>query len=212
MFCGVRSEGGMVMKPITKHAAPRLGLLLLLLPALAAGRPEAADVCADCHGADGMGGDDPMVPVIAGMPAGHIEEAIYAYVDGARRCVREPRMCETVAELDEETVYALAAYYAGKDRGYSDEAFDEELAAQGAALHRDHCAGCHLPPHSAEVEYAVGIPLHGQRREYLRYAIEAYLAGDREALIPAMADALDKLEPGDIGALVNYYVSYRASE
>ncbi len=42
-----------------------------------------------------------MVPVIAGIPAGHIEEAIFACVDGARRCVREPRMRETVAALSE---------------------------------------------------------------------------------------------------------------
>ncbi len=193
------------MKPVFFYGL----LALLVLPALAAARPDAVDACVECHGADGMGKGDPMVPVLAGIPAGHIEEAIFAYVDGARRCVREPRMCETVAELDEDTVFEIANYYGAKERQALEQSYDEELASQGAALHRSHCGACHARPDSDDAQWAVGIPLHGQRREYLRFAIEAYLAGDREALLPAMAHELDELEPGDIGALVNYYASYR---
>ncbi len=58
----------------------------------------------------------------------------------------------------------------------------------------------------------MGIPLHGQRSEYLRYAIEAYFHGDREALLDTMASAIRGLEPGDLGALVHYYASYRPPE
>ena len=42
--------------------------------------------CADCHGVDGLARENLDAPVIAGMPATHIEEAIYAYRDGARQC------------------------------------------------------------------------------------------------------------------------------
>lgn len=187
-------------------------LALLALPVLAAARPDAVDACAECHGADGMGNGDPMIPVLAGIPAGHIEEAVFAYIDGARRCVREPKMCETVAELDEDTVFDIANYYGAKERQALNQPYDEKLAEEGAALHRQHCAACHVRPDSKEAEYAIGIPLHGQREEYLRYALEAYLAGDREALLPAMAHELDELEAGDIGALVNYYASYRPAD
>ncbi|MEJ2603353.1 MAG: hypothetical protein P8172_08650 [Gammaproteobacteria bacterium] len=181
---------------------------LLALPVLALSRPEAVDVCAECHGADGMGNGDAVVPVIAGIPAGHIEEAIFAYIDDARRCVREPRMCETVSGLSEDEVFALADYFGSKKRMALDQEYDAKLAEEGAALHERHCRACHVPPDAEDVEYAVGIPLHGQRKEYLRYAIEAYLGGHREALLPAMAHELAELEPGDIGALVNYYASY----
>jgi cytochrome c553 len=187
-------------------------LALLALPALAAARPDAVDACVECHGADGMGKGDPMVPVLAGIPAGHVEEAVFAYIDGARRCVREPKMCETVAELDQDTVFAIANYYGGKERQALNQPFDEELAEEGAALHRQHCGACHARPDSKQAEFAIGIPLHGQRKEYLRFAIEAYLAGDREALLPAMAHELGELEAGDIGALVNYYASYRPAD
>jgi len=185
---------------------------ILALPALALARPDAVDACAECHGADGMGKGDPMIPVLAGIPAGHIEEAVFAYIDGARRCVREPKMCETVAEFDEDLVFDIANYYGAKERQALDQDFDEKLAEEGAALHRQHCGACHARPDSRQADFAIGIPLHGQRKEYLRFAIEAYLAGDREALLPAMAHELGELEAGDIGALVNYYASYRPAD
>ena len=174
--------------------------------------PATLDKCAACHGMDGMGQGNPMVPVIAGMPAGHIEEAIFAYVDGARLCVRVPLMCETVAVLSEDEVAEFAEYFAARPRGPSREEFDEDLATEGEALHQRHCSTCHLPPDHEDVESAVGIPLHGQRSEYLRYAIEAYFGGDREALLETMADKILKLKAGDLGALVNYYSSYRSKD
>ena len=161
---------------------------------------------------DGMGQDYAMVTVIAGMPAGHIKEAIFAYVDGARHCVREPRMCEEVAALSESQVTEFAAHYAAMERGSSHEEFNQALAEEGAALHQKHCSACHLPPDDAHVADAVGIPLHGQRSEYLRFAVEAYLAGDSESLLDAMAVEIRKLVPGDLGVLVNYYSSYRFAD
>ena len=185
---------------------------LLFLPVCVISAPPAVESCAECHGSDGMGQGRAMVPVIAGIPAGHIEEAIYAYVDGARRCVREPRMCETVAALSESDVTELAEYYAGLERSSPQEEFNRELAAEGELLHKQHCSICHLPPDDEGVDNAIGIPLHGQRSEYLRYAIEAYFAGDREALVQTMADRIQALQAGDLSALVNYYSSYRAED
>ncbi len=185
---------------------------LLITPASVLAAEPAWETCDECHGTDGMGQGGAMVPVIAGIPAGHIEEAIFAYVDGARRCVREPRMCETVAALSESEVAEVSEYYAGMVRGSSREAFDKDLAAEGELLHQRHCSRCHLSPEDEDVADAVGIPLHGQRREYLRFAIEEYLSGDRESLLEEMADQISDLGPGDLGALVNYYSSYRSEE
>ena len=174
--------------------------------------PPSASTCVECHGADGMGYGNPMIPVIAGMPAEHIEEAIFAYVDGARRCARVPRMCETVGELSEDNVIEISEYFASQPRGSSHEDFDAGLAAEGEVLHQAHCSNCHVPPDDENVASAIGIPLHGQRSEYLRYAIESYFSGDREALLPTMANKILLLEPGDLGALVHYYSSYRSAD
>ena len=102
----------------------------------------------------------------------------------------------------------LAEYYAAMPRSSSKEGFDPELAGHGKLLHEEHCDGCHVRPDDPEVEQALGIPLHGQRMAYLRYALRSYMDGRRENLLPAMELKLGKLEEGDIEALVNYYASY----
>jgi cytochrome c553 len=190
----------------------RVCLVFLLAPLPLIGTAAVLERCAECHGTDGMGQDLPMVPVIAGIPAEHIEDAILSYVDGARSCAHEPRMCETVAMLSESQVTEVADYYAGKERGSSGQEFDRDLAARGALLYQQHCALCHLSPDSEDAAYAVGIPLHGQRLDYLRYAIEAYLGGDREAQFEAMMHELRELRPEDVDALVNHFASYRPGD
>ena len=168
--------------------------------------------CSECHGIEGAGSDNPAMPVLAGIPAEHLVEAMYAYVDGARNCEETPRMCETVAELSDAEVVEIAEYYAGKERFASREEFNRDFAAQGAVLHEEHCAKCHREPNRDDVASAVGNPLHGQKGAYLRLALEEYFSGSRESLVPRMAEALDALEPGDLDLLVHYYASYRSSE
>ena len=188
------------------------GLAALLLSMPVPGAEPFLETCFDCHGADGMGKADPMYPVIAGIPAAHIEEAIYSYIDGARQCIREPRMCETVAALTESEVSAAAEYFSGLVREYNLEDFDAELAAKGAILHERHCGACHVPPHDEDAAYAIGIPLHGQRPDYIRYAIGAYFGGKREPLLDTMAHEIQQLDGDDFDALVNYYSSYRSGD
>ncbi len=164
--------------------------------------------CADCHGMDGLARENLDAPVIAGMPAAHIEEAIYAYRDGARQCRYEPLMCETVLHTSDARIADLAEHYASQRRGPSNEPYDAELAAKGEKLHSKHCAQCHLSPDDPEVADALGIPLHGQRGVYLRYALQSYKDGRRKNLLDAMAEKLEMIGSDDIEALVNYYASY----
>jgi len=187
-----------------------VSLSILSFPVLAA--PLSLDLCISCHGVDGMGKSDPTYPVIAGTPQGHIEEAIFAYIDGARRCVWEPRMCEAVAPLSDKQVTVAAMYFSNQVRSQTHEDYDVDLAAKGAVLHERHCGSCHVPPHDDNAAHAIGIPLHGQRADYIRFAIGAYLRGERDPLLETMAHELHQLEPGDLDALVNYYSSYRSEE
>ena len=79
-------------------------------------------------------------------------------------------------------------------------------------LHGQAWQGADLPPDDDDVDYAIGIPLHGQRPDYIRYAIRAYFSGKREPLLDTMAHEIQQLDPADIDALVNYYSSYRAGK
>jgi len=182
--------------------------LLLSIGAFAAD-PNVLAVCAACHGEDGNKVSNQYAPVIAAIPAPHFEEAVYAYQDGARKCRDEPAMCETVMGLKQEQVAALADHYSSVDRAPSNDVFDPRLADFGEGLHIDHCERCHKSPDEEGAAEALGIPLHGQRSSYLRYATYAYLQGGRATLVPSMAAKLVELTENDIEALIHYYASYR---
>ena len=181
---------------------------LLLVHCGAAAAPPALAACRVCHDEDGSGVGRDYVPIIAGIPPVHIEEALYAYKDGARECVIEPVMCSTAAILSDEDIAQLADHYGSLQRYSHATTFNEDLAAEGARLHKRLCARCHLAPDDPEVSEALGIPLHGQRADYLQYALESYLNGSRENLLPEMEEKISQLDEGDIRALVDYYVSY----
>jgi cytochrome c553 len=192
----------------------RLSILALALSGLFFGsiahaEPARLEVCTGCHGEDGSGAGFAYVPIIAGTPAAHLEEALFAYLDGARRCVGVPVMCETVASLNESEIEELADHYARMSRISSGEEFNARLAQVGELIHQEHCAKCHILPSNEDVEFALGIPLHGQRAAYLRLALGAYFSGDRDTLVPVMAEKLEQLDADKIEALVNYYASYR---
>jgi cytochrome c553 len=188
-----------------KHLA--FAILLIAFSALGAA-PENIEVCAACHGDDGEGVGYTYVPIIAGTPAAHLEEALFAYKDGARKCVGVPVMCDAIAPLSDDEIIEMAAYYAAMPRLSSGEPYDKKLAAVGKLIHDDKCAQCHVLPTDENVETALGIPLNGQRAAYLTMALGAYLTGDRETLVPIMADKLRELDQGKIDALVHYYASW----
>lgn len=183
-------------------------LVLAFSQPAAAATPGIVEACKACHAEDGSGVGKRIVPIISGMPAVHIEEALYAYVDGARECVEEPVMCDTVALLSDDNIADLAEYYAAIERPSLDAETDDALAALGEPVHRRLCARCHVPPDHPDVADVLGPPLHGQRADYLEYALEAYLSGKRENLLDEMKEKISLLDEGDVEALAHYYGSY----
>lgn len=179
--------------------------VLLSLPAFA-----AADIsgplkmCVTCHGEDGRGTASD-IPIIAGIPALVQEDALFAYLDGDRNCGSRPMMCKSVERLSEEQVVELAEHFAAMAYAPAGEDFDAALAEQGKAVHMENCAICHGMDDPGDGQASI---LHGQRMDYLRHALEQYVAGER-AQMPAMAKKTAELTPDDIEALLNYYASYR---
>ncbi len=186
-------------------ALTALALLVCLLPSHAAADHAR---CIACHGTDGMGYGNFSIPIIAGIPAVHIEEALYAYKDGARQCSNAPLMCQTASGISDEEIAEVAEYFGTQPRISSEQEYDVTEAGKGEQLHDRYCKGCHVPPDDPDVADALGIPLHGQRRWYLRYALDSYMDGNRENLLPAMENKMSMLQDGDIEALTNYYASF----
>lgn len=96
-----------------------LGLLCALpLASLAAGNPQAGakknSMCVGCHGIDGYKTAFPSVyhvPKIGGQHADYLAAALQAYKTGTRK---HPTMTGVAAQLSDQDIADLAAYYAAK--------------------------------------------------------------------------------------------------
>jgi cytochrome c553 len=70
----------------------------------------AVTVCARCHDADSLPTVSRLVPVLAGQFETYLATALRQYANGSRKSgIMQP----VAAELDEQTIAKLAAYYAG---------------------------------------------------------------------------------------------------
>ena len=94
----------------------RRTLLLVLatasLPAFAGppARPAKVDVCAACHGDNGVA-KAPIYPNLAGQYVTYIENALHAYHDGTRK---NPIMNAQAATLSDTDIKQLAAWFSSQ--------------------------------------------------------------------------------------------------
>lgn len=201
-----RNEGDLRMNTKRICAIIRVSALLVLIVPVWAGAQDMLMMCTTCHGEDGLGISSD-IPIIAGVPATIQEDALFAYADGARTCGPSPMMCKLASNLTEEQVVELAAHFAELSYQPGGEEFDAALAEAGQKIHESSCAICHgANPSEANVTLGASI-LHGQHKNFMRFALQQYAAGEREQL-PAMEKTMSALSADDIEALVNYYASY----
>lgn len=185
-----------------------LGLMILSGPAMA-DAPQSLAICTGCHGADGASGITPDTPTIAGFDAAVLEDAMFAYKDGSRKCVPSgAMMCQISTSLSDDDIVGLAAHFAAMPYKPAGEDFDAAKAAVGEELHEEKCAMCHGIHEPGDPQFGI---VHGQRMAYLRTAIQQYASGNRDAMVP-MVEAAKALTPEETEAIVNYYGSYRAKK
>ena len=170
--------------------------------------------CNGCHGNDGVS-QWTNVPTIAGVPEFVHSDALYLFRDEARPCSESQykqgdtskaatTMCAVTADLSDDQIDEIAAYYAGLPFVAAKQDFDAALAEAGKAVHEAQCDRCHSEGGSNPDDEA-GI-LAGNLMGYLEAQLAAYRAGEREQ--PAkMEEKVNALSDDDVKALVNYYAS-----
>lgn len=167
-----------------------------------AGEAKAA-VCAACHGPAGNS-FNPVWPKLAGQGAPYTFKQLQKFKSGERM---NPVMAAQVANLSEQDMLDIAAYYA-QQTGNAGAALPE-LAQQGQDLYRfgdaasgiPACTGCHGP--AGEGVAASAYPrVGGQQPDYSEAQLRAYRDGSRKA--PMMTIITAKMTDDQIKALASY--------
>jgi cytochrome c553 len=177
---------------------------LLTIPPSRAADPaaakEKAEVCAGCHGENGISQTE-NIPSLAGQQDQFTQWQLVFFRGGARK---NEMMQPIAAQISNEDVRILGAYFASltppKDAKPDDNPDLSKKGAEAAAGRR--CASCHGDSFAGTKAVA---RLAGQREEYLVKALHDYKSGVRTGGAgAAMTDVAYPLSDEEITALSHY--------
>lgn len=158
--------------------------------------------CAACHGSDGGGTRDGLVPRLAGQHASVLQKQLVDYRYDRRW---DPRMQAVVDQhsLSPEAIADVTAYISQLDRDVGIGTGDGSLLQRGAAAYMRSCRSCH--GRAAQGDAARAMPrLAGQHYEYLRRQIYDAVDGRRPNFSPSHIRLLARLDRDDIAGVADY--------
>jgi cytochrome c553 len=179
-------------------AAAIVGSSLAHAADVAAGK-EKAELCAGCHGDNGVSQTE-NIPSLAAQPDQFIQWQLVYFRAGTRK---NEQMQPIIEQINNEDIRNLGAYFSqlAPPKAPSDDNPDlSKKGAQAAAGRR--CASCHTDSFAGTKAVA---RVAGQREEYLLKALHDYKSGARSGGGQAvMADVAYPLSEEEIEALAHY--------
>ena len=178
--------------------------LAIVVPAVAAdvdaGRRKAAP-CGACHGPDGNA-TVPGMPSLAGQPSMYTHWQLIKFRDGRRK---DPQMSPFAANLGDDDMADLAAYYAAQSARARADVVDAAKVADGKRIAEyHHCTSCHRPALQGHEQ----VPrLAGQDLAYLVKLIRGFKHKTASDLDGTMTMAAQPLREEDIEPLAHYLAS-----
>jgi cytochrome c553 len=166
----------------------------------AAAGKEKAEMCAGCHGENGISQTE-NIPSLAGQPDQFLQWQLVFFRGGARK---NEQMQPIAEQIGNEDVRTLGAYFASLTPPKATAPDDNpDLSRKGAeAAVGRRCASCHTDAFSGTKAVA---RLAGQREEYLLKALHDYKSGVRSGGAgAAMTDVAYPLSNEEIEALAHY--------
>src|SRR4030088_1008366 len=165
---------------------------------IAAGK-EKAELCAGCHGDNGISQME-NIPSLAGQLDQFIQWQLVYFRSGSRK---NEQMQPIVEQLNNEDIRNLGAYFASLPPPKPEADKDPDLSKKGAqAAAGRRCAACHLDNYAGSKAAA---RVAGQREDYLGKALRDYKSGIRSGGgQAAMAEVAHPLSEEEIVALAHY--------
>ncbi len=171
----------------------------------------ATDVCSACHGPGGQS-ISPVFPNLAGQQAAYTMLQLDAFRSHQRGDPNaQAYMWGMASQLSDETIKALANYYAAKKPAKIPAGKNAALLARGKMIYTQGikeedvpaCASCH----GANAEGAAAFPrLAGQHIDYLAAQLEGFKSGLRSNA-PIMLGITKAMSTEDMTAVATYAAS-----
>jgi len=169
---------------------------------LAAGRIKADQVCANCHGLDGLstsGGNSALTPILTAQSRQYLLTKMKAYRDGG---IEHPQMTLIARMISEQDIKNVTAWYASVPFKIA-----EIPAGTGESGPVEICVGCHgLDGQLSDPDNSDPVPsLTAQQKEYLVMRLEEYRSGKRKH--EQMSAIAESLSDEEIEAVAAWYSS-----
>jgi cytochrome c553 len=211
------------MRIVKRHLSLFLGLIFIgfvSLPgtALSAGNIEAGkaktQTCVACHGPDGNS-TVAIWPKIAGQYEAYLVKQLKEFRQGEKGPRYEPSMYGMVANLSDQDIDDLAAYYASQTQTLGKA--KAQYVAEGEKLYRGGslasgaaaCSACH-GPQGMGLAAAKYPRLAGQHADYIALSLHAFQTGKRmNSPNGMMEDISHRLTEEQIQAVSSYIEGLR---
>ncbi|UDL95640.1 cytochrome c4 [Lichenihabitans sp. PAMC28606] len=163
---------------------------------------ETAAVCSGCHGEKGIP-TEKNIPIIWGQMEGYLYLQLRDLKKGARK---NEIMSAIVADMDRDTMAALASYFAAKPWPALGQpsASDKDAGTAQTANSSVGCSGCHLDQYQGT---GTAPRLAGQNHDYLIKTMTEFRTGER-GNNPGMTSLMKATSESDLAALANYLAGF----
>jgi len=159
--------------------------------------------CARCHGSDGRGSGDGLVPLIAAQHLPVILRQLYNYRQDRRWDLRMQHVTDGHVPFGPQEMADVATYIARMPEAAGHGTGSGEFVMHGGMLYRQACAGCH--GRRGEGSSATRVPrLAGQSYQYLLRQLHDAVEHRRPDFPPEHVRLLRPLILDDLDGVADY--------
>jgi cytochrome c553 len=162
---------------------------------------DKAQICAGCHGENGIPAEK-TTPIIWGQNEGYLYIELRDFKGGARK---NDIMSGIAADLSKDDMKALAKHFAGLKWPNTQQASPSKDATKSAltVIGSIGCTSCHLDQYQGDGSTP---RLAGQQSDYLAKTMADFRDRSR-ANNPGMSDLMNAAQPADLGPIAQYLSS-----